>query len=245
MIVVVGITGFTGRMGQAIAQTIDVHPNACLAGGVTRPHTVPPADEESPLIITDNPQELFPQCDVIVDFSHPSVVPIYARLAAEAGKAFMSGTTGLEEETLSVFKETAKKVPVLYASNTSLSLVVTKQVAKLTAKLLKDYDYDVSILDKHHKWKKDAPSGTALSLGKSVLEGNKGKKMPSFASVRSGSIIGEHEILFAGKGDTITLHHSVTDRRIFAQGAVHAAIWLSAQKVGFYSMEDVLQIDVL
>lgn len=242
MIVVVGITGYTGRMGQAIARLLENHPGACLGGGIARYHCKKDDTQTGPLILTDNPQELFPHCDVIVDFSHPSATPIYARLAAQAGKAFMSGTTGLEEEGQAVLRECGQNVPVLYAPNTSLSLAVTRRAVATVAHLLKEQDYDIAILDKHHRWKKDMPSGTALALGQAVLEGNDGTKEPDYASFRSGSIIGEHDVLFAGAGETITIQHQVSDRRVFARGAVHAALWLAGQKAGYYSMDHVLGI---
>jgi len=241
-ITVVGIIGYTGRMGQAIARSIESHPTAALCGGVTRKQTLSEQHENSPLIVTDNPEELFPHCDVIVDFSHPTVTPMFARIAAQHGKAFLSGTTGLEEEGYAVLKEVAEKIPVLHAANTSLSLAVTRRLVRQAAALLKDLDYDISILDKHHRWKKDAPSGTALTLGQSALEGNEGTHEPTYASIRSGAIVGEHDVLFSGAGETINIQHTVTDRKVFARGAVQAAVWLAAQKPGFYAMDDVLGV---
>lgn len=202
MIVVVGITGYSGRMGQSIAEVILSHPSACLAGGVVRSHIAPTGQstQERAQLVTTDPALLFPQCDVIIDFSHASASAAFARQAAQCGKAFLSGTTGLDQETLDVFHEVSHSIPVLHAANTSLSLVVVRHMIRLGAKLLKDQDYDISIFDKHHRWKKDAPSGTALTLGTAITEGNEGKHAPSYASVRAGSIVGEHDILFAGHG---------------------------------------------
>ena len=245
MIVVVGIAGYSGRMGQAIAETILSHPTACLAGGVTRSEITPMAqklDEERPHIITDDPEKLFPQCDVVIDFSHASATADFARCAMKHGKPFLSGTTGLTDETTAVLREASAKIPVLHATNTSLSLVVVRHMIKLAARLLKDEYYDVSILDKHHRWKKDAPSGTALTLGQAILDGNEGSHLPAYASLRAGSIVGEHDILFAGAGETINVQHHVTDRRVFARGAVQAALWLAQQKPGLYTIDDVIKV---
>ncbi|MGE0109482.1 MAG: 4-hydroxy-tetrahydrodipicolinate reductase, partial [Bdellovibrionales bacterium] len=215
MITVVGITGYTGRMGQAIAEACHGHSSACLAGGVTRSQVVPCCLlDNSELLITDNPQELFPRCDVIIDFSHHTVTPVYARLAAKEGKPFLTGTTNIDQPTKELLKEISGTIPVLHTSNTSLSLVVTEQIVALTASLLKEYDFDISILDKHHKWKKDMPSGTARALGEATRVGNDWAHEPTYASLRTGSIVGEHEVMFAGKGETITITHSVTDRRV-------------------------------
>lgn len=241
-ITVVGIIGYTGRMGQAIAHSIESHPDACLGGGIARKQTIHETREDNPLIVTDNPEELFPHCDVIVDFSHPSVTPMFARISCEHKKPFLSGTTGLDAAARTVLKELSAQIPVLHASNTSLSLAVTRRMIKLAATLLKDQDYDIAILDKHHRWKKDAPSGTALTLGQTIVEANGNAHEPNYASIRTGAIVGEHDIIFSGAGETITVQHTVTDRKVFARGAVHAAVWLRQQKPGFYSMDDVLGV---
>lgn len=239
-VTIIGIIGYTGRMGQAIARTIEAHPTAALGGGITRRQSLVEQESGKPQVFTDNPEELFPHCDVIIDFSHASVTPMFARIASDHGKPFVSGTTGLDDAAYAVLKDVAQKIPVLHATNMSLSLVVAKQMARLGAKILKDQDYDVSILDKHHRWKKDSPSGTALSLGQAILEANEGLRKPTYASLRTGAIIGEHEVLFAGAGESIAVQHTVTDRRVFARGAVQAAVWLAKQPSGYYSMENVL-----
>jgi 4-hydroxy-tetrahydrodipicolinate reductase len=152
----------------------------------------------------------------------------------------MSGTTGLDAEGLKALKQAAQKIPVLHAPNTSLSLAAMKRITALAAQLLGNLDYDVAITDEHHAQKKDAPSGTAKALGEAVIAGSNGKKTPSYSSIRAGSIVGEHEVIFAGNGEIIRLHHSVTDRHIFARGAVEAALWLAKKPAGLYGMDDVL-----
>ena len=117
-----------------------------------------------------------------------------------------------------------------------------KQVVTLAAKLLKDHDYDISILDRHHRMKKDAPSGTAKTLGEAVLAGNKNSKQPAYSDIRAGAIVGEHEVSFVGQGETISLQHSVTDRDIFAHGAIEADLWVTSKAPGLYSMDDVLGV---
>ncbi|MDD5587470.1 MAG: 4-hydroxy-tetrahydrodipicolinate reductase [Alphaproteobacteria bacterium] len=242
MTIRIGITGFAGRMGQAIARAVEEHSETTLVGGVDR--AIPPEmkAQYGKLIVTGRAEELFPACDVVVDFSAPGATADFARLAAKHGKAFMSGTTGLDDAALAVLKEAAQKIPVLYTTNTSLSLVVMKQLARMAARLLRDQDYDVSILDKHHRMKKDAPSGTAKTLGAFVVEGNHGKHQPAYAAIRAGFIVGEHEVQFSGQGEIITLKHSVTDRGVFARGAVQAAAWLRGKTPGLYGMDDVLGV---
>lgn len=245
MIVEIGVVGFSGRMGQAITEVILDHPSAAFAGGVT--HTTPTRAQldkfaDTPHILTENPDILFPKCDVVIDFTHASATTNFVKKAAQFGKAFVSGTTGLSDETMQALKDASKEIPVLHATNTSLSLVVVRRLLKVAAQALKDEPYDISILDKHHRWKKDAPSGTALTLGQAIMDGNGGTHEPTYAAIRGGSIVGEHDVLFAGNGEYITIHHQITDRRVFARGAVHAAVWLANQKPGWYSIDDIIQV---
>ncbi|MDX9689406.1 MAG: 4-hydroxy-tetrahydrodipicolinate reductase [Proteobacteria bacterium] len=249
MITTIGIIGLMGRMGQSIACVVDEHPNASLSCGLVRKHSLVESRSDlknntaiHPQVITDDPSSFYPECDVVIDFSHATSTTNYAKLAATYNKPFMSGTTGLQPEDHAALKELSSTIPILWASNTSLSLVVTKKIVHMTSNLLAPYGYDVSILDKHHKWKKDAPSGTAITLGEAVKSGCEDRCEPTYASMRAGTIIGEHDVLFAGAGEFINIQHKVTDRRVFAHGAVEAALWLAGQKPGLYTMDDVLGI---
>jgi len=235
----IGLLGYAGRMGQAIAAEIAASAACELAGGVVR--ELKPEYKKSKLLITTKADDVIAISDVAVDFTFAAATIPYAKLAAAHNKPFMTGTTGLAAKDLDELKKLAKKIPVLAAPNTSLSLAAMKQLTTLAAKLLGNMDYDIAIRDEHHRMKKDMPSGTARSLGAAVARGN-AKKQASFASIRAGHIIGEHEVIFAGPGETIRLHHSVSDRAIFARGALQAALWLHGKPAGFYGMEDVLGI---
>lgn len=237
----IGLLGYSGRMGQAIAGEIAAVHQCSLAGGFVhtlKPDTVVPQG----VTISTNVDEVVALSDVVIDFTLSEATSKNAKSAATHNKPYVCGTTGLTNDTLEALKQLSLKIPVLYAPNTSLSLAAMKQLTSLAAKLLGDLDYDVAILDEHHRMKKDSPSGTALALGKAVLEGNHGSKQPSYAAIRAGHIVGNHEVIFSGNGETIRLHHSVTDRRIFARGAVQAAVWLHNKPAGYYSMSDVLGI---
>jgi 4-hydroxy-tetrahydrodipicolinate reductase len=226
----IGIIGFKGRMGQTIARLIPEFAEAQNAGGID--HAAAP----------DDAKKLFANADVAIDFTTASATAGYVKLAAEAGVPFLSGTTGLDDAAKAVLREAATQIPVLYATNTSLSLAVMKEITRYAARLLKDYDYDVSILDRHHRMKKDAPSGTAKTLGECVNAGNEARHVPTFAAIRGGGIVGEHEVSFNGFGEVIRLCHSVTSRDVFARGAIQGALWLARQKAGLYTMDDVLGI---
>jgi len=235
----IGLLGYGGRMGQVIAGEIAASTTATLVAGVVRSVKSEYKKTEG-LLITTKADEAIAMSDVIIDFTLANATVANIQLAVTHKKPFVCGTTGLSAETTDALKKAAKTIPVLYASNTSLSLAVMKRATKLAAKLLAGFDYDVAILDEHHNMKKDAPSGTAKTLGEAVTEANGGKKQPTYASIRAGHIIGNHEVIFAGNGETIRLQHSVSDRRIFARGAVQAALWLYNKPAGFYGMDDVL-----
>ena len=236
----IGILGYSGRMGQAIAADITARAGCMVAAGLVRTlRTNAPHDG---LLLTTKADEVIAASDVVIDFTLPEATPDFARLAAAHKKPLVSGVTGLGAAALESLRLAAQTIPVLYAPNTSLSLAAMKQITRLAAQLLGKFDYDVAILDEHHRLKKDAPSGTAKALGEAVLASNGGAKHPQYSAVRAGFIVGEHEVSFVGNGEIIRLHHSVTDRRIFARGAVEAAVWLAKKPKGFYGMDDVLGI---
>lgn len=241
MTIRIAINGIAGRMGQAVAWAITENNQAQLVGGVDRVVTPVLQAAWGGLLVTQNADEVFPSCDVVIDFSSPAATAGIAEKAATYGKALVCGTTGLDDAGKKALELASAKIPVLYATNTSLSLVALKQIVELAARLLQDHDYDVSILDKHHRMKKDAPSGTAKTLGEFVTRGNAGKHEPSYAAIRAGFIVGEHEVQFTGQGEIITLCHSVTDRGVFARGAVKAALWIHGKKPALYAMDDVLK----
>lgn len=240
MSVRIGIIGYAGRMGQAIAHVIPEFKEAALAGGLVRKMTTNSPILPDGILVTHMADKLFPLCDALIDFSAQEAVSETVERALWHQKPLMVGVTGLPPDLMHMLQEAGKRIPVLYASNTSLSLVVMKRLVALAAQWLAPHDYDVTILDRHHRFKKDSPSGTARTLGEAVLSGNQGKHAPTYAAIRAGHIVGEHEVLFAGNGETISLQHSVTDRDIFARGAVLAALWLVNKPTGFYSMDDVL-----
>jgi 4-hydroxy-tetrahydrodipicolinate reductase len=179
--------------------------------------------------------ESLEQSDVVIDFTRAEATPDLIKQAVSHCKPYVCCTTGLDMAPLHA---AFKTIPVLYAANTSLSLAAAKQAVALMAKILTPFGYDVAVHEEHHIFKKDAPSGTALALGNAA-----GGKV-AYTSVRAGNIVGEHEVLFAGDSEVIRLRHSVTDRRVFARGAVEAALWLAPQPTGLYSMDDVLQLSL-
>lgn len=236
----IGILGFGGRMGQLLVtealQRKDCRLTA-LYWRQKRDDVVLPPD----CLVSNDLDAVLAASDVVIEFTTPDAASVFVAHAVKQNKPLVSGTTGLSAEQQAAFNAAAQKIPLLQASNTSLSLAVTKQLVTLAAKLLRGQDYDIGITDLHHRHKKDAPSGTAKALGSAVLAGNP-DATPTYAAQRLGYIVGEHETIFAGQGEILRIQHSVTDRAIFARGALTAAAWLHGKTPGLYGMNDVLGI---
>jgi 4-hydroxy-tetrahydrodipicolinate reductase len=190
-----------------------------------------------------------------MDFSVISAIPTILHLAESMQKPLIIGTTGLTKENLKAVEDTSKSIPILQASNTSFGVAVVAKLAQLAAQLL-DETYDVEITEAHHRNKLDAPSGTALSLGKAVAKGRghtfealmadmdrAGRRQEGqigFSVQRGGGIVGEHTIRFMGDDEIVEVSHKGLSRRLFARGAVKAALWLKEQPAGLYTMQNAL-----
>lgn len=204
-----------------------------------------------------DPAELFAASDAIIDFSVPAATLVHARLAEQTGKALIVGTTGLGAEHDAAIAAAAKKAVIVRAANFSIGVNLALGLARRAAEVL-GADYDIEILEMHHRHKVDAPSGTALALGEAVADGRRvsladkavrardghtgarKKGDIGFATLRGGDVIGDHTVIFAGEGERIEIGHKASSRAVFAQGAVRAALWTRGQKPGLYSMSDVL-----
>lgn len=239
----IGIAGITGRLGALCAEEA----GDALSGGLAR--TADPARR-----ITADPAILARESDVVIDVSHASAASAHARAFAEAGTAWVLGTTGLDAAAQAAVAEAAKRIPVLQAANFSPALTLFLDLARQLAAALPDYDAE--IFETHHRQKLDAPSGTALAIGRAVAQGRgvrlddvaafdrNGRRAEGtigFASSRGGQIIGEHDLRFMAADEEITLSHRALDRRVFARGALLAARWLGGRKPGLYSMADALR----
>ncbi|MBV9348937.1 MAG: 4-hydroxy-tetrahydrodipicolinate reductase [Pseudolabrys sp.] len=259
------VAGAGGRMGRTLIKAIADNKGLKLTGALE--------DARSPLIGWDagtlaglgenhvklmgDPAKVIDQVDGIVDFTIPAATTSYAALAAKAGKVHIIGTTGLSADDEAKIKDAAKKAVIVKSGNMSLGVNLLAALAKRVAKTL-DNSFDIEILEMHHNQKIDAPSGTALLLGKAAAEGrgialdqrsvmsregHTGARKQGdigFATLRGGTVVGEHSVIFAGPAERIELTHRAEDRMIFARGALHAALWARDQKPGLYSMADVL-----
>lgn len=237
----IGIIGMDGRMGKAIARAIE-EGDQVLAGGIDRGGDVAALADAS---------------DVLVDFSAPAALEGNLQAVISAGIPILIGTTGLEESHHAAIDEAARAVPVLQTGNTSLGVTLLAHLVREAAARLGP-DWDVEIVEMHHRNKVDAPSGTALLLGEAAAkgrgidlsahsergrDGQTGARAPGaigFAALRGGTVAGDHSVILAGERERITLSHMAEDRMIFAHGAVKGARWLIGKAPGRYGMAQVL-----
>ena len=260
------VVGAAGRMGQALIRTIAEIDGVHLAGAIERPGSDALGKDAGELaglgsngvIVTDDALPVFAQAEGVLDFTAPAATLEFADLAAQARIVHIIGTTGMDESHESRLHAASRHARIVKSGNMSLGVNLLSVLVRQAAKALDASDWDIEVLEMHHRHKVDAPSGTALLLGEAAAEGREialaensvrvrdGHTGPretgsiGFATLRGGSVIGEHSVLLAGEGETVELTHRATDRSIFARGAVRAALWARAQKPGYYSMLDVL-----
>lgn len=262
----IGILGAAGRMGQMLIRETVQQGGFCALGGALEHKEHPALGKDAAQLaglepygikITDDARALFQACDVVIDFTTPTATTEHAALSYETGTALVIGTTGLDDAALAAVKTAAQKAPVVYASNFSLGITLLSALVEQTAGLLGD-DFDIEIYEAHHRHKKDAPSGTALTLGESAAKGRKvslkdamvparygetGERVKGsigFSVFRGGDVVGDHSVTFAGDGERIELGHKASNRGIFAKGAVKSALWLKDKEAGLYNLRDVL-----
>lgn len=227
------IHGASGRMGQSLLRLAAGDDALAVAGAVTR--------KVGQRVIDGVPRfstaELggLPPFAVAIDFSLPDGFDAILAACVERGAAFVSGTTGLSDAQVASLDAAAARIPVLWASNFSLGIAVLQDLVERAAATLPGWDCD--IVESHHVHKRDAPSGTALTLGGAAEAGG---ATPRYASLRAGDIVGEHLVQFAGLGERIELLHRATSRDIFARGALHAARCLAGRPPGRYALRDLL-----
>ncbi|MFD1744565.1 4-hydroxy-tetrahydrodipicolinate reductase [Rhizobium helianthi] len=263
------VVGAAGRMGQTIIRVIQQTPGVKLHAAVERETSAFIGKDAGELAgagfvgvpVTSDPLEAFLHADGVIDFSSPASTVNFAGLAAQARIVHVIGTTGCSEADEEKILAAARHARVVKSGNMSLGVNLLGVLAEQAARALPASGWDIEVLEMHHKHKVDAPSGTALLLGEAaakgrgialkehsvrVRDGHTGAREAGtigFATLRGGSVIGEHSVILAGEGELVTLSHSAQDRSIFARGAVAAALWAHPQKPGFYTMLDVLGLN--
>ncbi|TPE52223.1 4-hydroxy-tetrahydrodipicolinate reductase [Amaricoccus solimangrovi] len=261
----IAVVGAAGRMGRMLVAAVEEAPGAYLSGATVRPghpwagQDLGEAMGGAPVgvKVDDDALEVFARSQAVLDFTTPEATVGFAELAAQARLTHVIGTTGLEPAHLAHLRAAGRHAVIVRSGNMSVGVNLLVELTRKVAAVLGP-DYDIEIVETHHRHKVDAPSGTALMLGEAAAEGRgvlldqarvagrDGLTGPrpegaiGFASLRGGDVIGEHEVLFAGAGERVTLGHVASDRMLFARGAVRAALWGQGRAPGEYTMRDVL-----
>lgn len=259
------VVGAEGRMGRMLVRAVAGTQGCALSGAIEREGSAALGQDAGTLAglaplgvaVTDDPLPAFAAAEGVLDFTTPSATTFFAELAAQARIVHVVGTTGLGEVELARLAAAARHARIVRSGNMSLGVNLLAGLVRKVAAALGE-EFDIEILEMHHRAKVDAPSGTALLLGEAAAEGrgvaladtrvstrdgHTGARRPGdigFATLRGGSVVGDHSVLFAGPGERITLSHHAEDREIFARGAVRAALWAFDRKPGLYGMTDVL-----
>jgi 4-hydroxy-tetrahydrodipicolinate reductase len=259
------VTGASGRMGQMLVRLIAASDRARLVACVVRPgHPWIGRDigaamggADLGVLVTDDALEAFAKAQAVLDFTAPEASLGFAALAAQARAVHVIGTTGFTPEQIARLEPASRHAVIVRAGNMSLGVNLLVQLTRKVAAAL-DADFDVEIVEAHHRMKVDAPSGTALMLGEAAaagrgvvlaevsdrgrdgMTGARARGHIGFSAVRGGDIVGEHDVIFAADGERIVLRHIATDRAVFARGALKAALWGQDKHPGQYSMLDVL-----
>ena len=262
----IGIVGAGGRMGQALVRAVAAG-DSVLAGALEQAGHASLGKDAGRLAgldtagvpITDAAAPFFAGIDVAIEFTVPEATVWHAAAAAEAGTGLVIGTTGLDHAQMDALRRAGASVPVVWSANMSVGINLLSHLVETAAAALGPA-WDIEIMEMHHAAKRDAPSGTALALGRAAAAGRRvdpeaaavrgrdGDTGPrergtiGYGVLRGGDVVGDHTVVFAGAGERLELGHRAHERAIFARGAVHAAAWAAHQRPGFYSLRDVLDL---
>ncbi|KPQ28642.1 MAG: 4-hydroxy-tetrahydrodipicolinate reductase [Marinobacter excellens HL-55] len=263
----VAIIGAAGRMGKVLIEAVDGTEGLQLGAAIVEPgSSLIGADAgdmtsvgKTGVKMAGSLADVKDDFDVLVDFTFPDLTLENARFCSAHGKMLVIGTTGLTESEKEQLALAAESIPLVFAPNMSVGVNVVLNLLKTAASTLGD-DYDIEIIEAHHRHKKDAPSGTALRMGEVVADalgrdlkecavygregfaGERTRKEIGFETIRAGDVVGDHTVLFATEGERIEITHKASSRMTFAKGAMRAALWLDGKAAGLYDMQDVLSL---
>lgn len=245
----IAISGASGKMGRVAAQVAGGRKDCVVVAGID----VNPVTGEFPVV--RQPQDLPCRPDVIVDFSHPSSLDALLEYCLLNGSALVAGTTGYSDAQIEQIRKASHQIPIFFTFNMSLGINLLLELAKKAAAVLGD-QFDIEVVEKHHNQKIDAPSGTAIMIAETLnkARGNtcqfvydrhsvrkkREKSEIGLHSIRGGTIVGEHDVIFAGRDEVITLSHQAASKEVFAVGAVNAAVFLSGKPAGLYDMSQLI-----
>ena len=266
MTIQVALAGVSGRMGRALIEVVAADAGSVLGGAIDRPGSPLVGQDAgaawgspSGVSVTDQPLDALAGNNALIDFTRPEATLVYLEACVATGVPLIIGTTGFNDAEKTRIAMASQQIPIVFAPNMSVGVNLLLKLAELAARVLED-DYDIEIIEAHHRHKVDAPSGTALGLGQAVAhainrdlaqcavygrEGVTGERDPKtigFSTIRGGDIVGDHTLLFAAMGERVELTHKASSRATFAQGALRAAKWLQGRQAGLYDMRDVLNL---
>jgi 4-hydroxy-tetrahydrodipicolinate reductase len=259
------VAGITGKMGVRISALSSEYADIELAGGFERPDHKDIGKNISSLIsikdtgitLAGSIEEVIGRADTIIDFTAPAATLHNAKIAAANNKALVVGTTGMSKEQVASLASFARNIPIVFAPNMSVGINLLLKVLADISPALAD-DFDIEIIEAHHRLKKDAPSGTAMKLAQVIADsidrnldevavytrkgitGERPRKAIGMQTIRGGDIVGDHTVMYCGLGERIEITHKASSRDTFARGALKAAMWLNGKKPGLYDMQDVL-----
>jgi 4-hydroxy-tetrahydrodipicolinate reductase len=268
-VIKVGVFGSNGRMGRVLIDAAYQHAEVALGfASVRKGSSFEGLDagalagiNKQYISVTSLNDSLANKADILIDFTLPEALQENLLYAQKHNKPIVVGTTGLNKEQLNLIDEAAKKIPVVFAANYSVGVNVMLSLVTIAAKVM-GKNADIEIIEAHHRFKKDSPSGTAMVIGERIAStlnrdlskcavygrqgdiGERDSQTIGFATVRAGDIVGEHTALFATLGERIEISHKASNRLTFANGALRASLWLAKQTPGLYSMQEVLELDV-
>ena len=244
------LVGACGKMGKVIADCVSKRDDCKIVAGVD-----PLAEKYSHFPVYASCSDVKEKADVIIDFSHPSALEGMLEYCVEKNVPVVIATTGIDEKHIEMINEASEKIPVFFTYNMSLGVNLLAELAKKATAVLSN-DFDIEIVEAHHNQKLDAPSGTAIMLADAInstldneysyeydrhsKRAKRPKKEIGMHAIRGGTIVGEHQIIFAGRDEIVTLSHSARSKEIFAVGSVNAAIFLKNQDKGIFNMSDML-----
>jgi len=266
----IGVSGCSGKMGKTLIKLISNRRDCNITSGLEAEKNPDIGKDLGNLIGSENinaavesdRKAFFENCDIIIDFSTPQSTLENIKFAKKYRKGLVIGTTGLSQEIEKAIETATQDVPIVYSANMSIGINILLELTNKLSNILSKEDFDIEILEMHHKHKVDAPSGTALALGNAAASGREIELKKhseivrngintkrtvgniGFASLRGGSVTGDHSVLFASDHEIIELKHKADNRSLFAAGAIKAAIWLSDKENGLYSMKDVLNLKI-
>ena len=262
----VAVAGAAGRMGRNLIRAVSETAGLKLTAAVDRPGNSLVGTDAGELAgmgalgvtVVDNLTDVVEDFDVLIDFTRPEATLHHLSVCREHGRRMVIGTTGFDEAGLEAIRAAAEEIAIVFAPNMSVGVNLVLKLLQMAASVLDPEQYDIEVIEAHHRHKVDAPSGTALRMGEVVaktlgwdlkevavygregITGERPHKQIGFETIRAGDIVGEHTVMFATEGERVEITHKASSRMTFAKGAARACVWLSERSQGLYDMQDVL-----